>query len=470
MKTYINILQKLLGEEESIYPEQGNQFEFAKEFWKRTTATTSNNNNNPKHGIIIPTTYEEIKIHIYFFIQNLYVIPQTDLNVRLRRQLKLSLKQFIKNKYLKLSGFFAKDDSFQFQNFNEKILEITNKAQRAYNGFARLAQIARSKQKISIDMDLLLNPIDPNHKNTIKLNQNNSNFLFTVRDLVQIIETALSNAPNFFAEPLPIKNPYNNVELKHADLYNIYFKVRASDYNIPMLFHNFFLCAFDKNRFCIENQYLIREESIKRTVNNTNPNVLFKNVRRMLQLTTNNALKISDEIDKIKFVEIMRPYYYLYLVANYQIHGLEKTRRASIVFRNRINELREYNPRFGRTYMKRVPLKKRTKQVFDLDHPRFTMNDALKYEFRESVEAYDFDDEEEEEMDFNHGIIDNNNNNNNNDNTNMNDTNDTNDDSSEETEDEDEEEEEEEENSDERMEWDYENGTWYDVEDATPNT
>ena len=58
MKTYINILQKLLGEEESIYPEQGNQFEFAKEFWKRTTATTSNN--NPKHGIIIPTTYEEL--------------------------------------------------------------------------------------------------------------------------------------------------------------------------------------------------------------------------------------------------------------------------------------------------------------------------------------------------------------------------------------------------------------------------
>jgi len=51
----------------------------------------------------------------------------------------------------------------------------------------------------------MLNPLNIYDKNTFILIQNKSKYLFSVNDLVSIIETALSNSPNFFAEPLSPK-------------------------------------------------------------------------------------------------------------------------------------------------------------------------------------------------------------------------------------------------------------------------
>ena len=75
----------------------------------------------------------------------------------------------------------------------------------------------------------------------------------------------------------------------------------------------------------------------------------------------------------------MRPYYYLYLTANYNVQGIEKTSRASYVFQNKINELYEYNYKFGRVLFIREPITRKFKYIYDLDHPKFTMNDAYKY-------------------------------------------------------------------------------------------
>ena len=61
-------------------------------------------------------------------------------------------------------------------------------------------------------------------------------------------------------------------------------------------------------------------------------------------------------------------------------------------------ELCDYNPKFGRVYMKQTPMNKRKmRQVDDLDHPEFTMNDVLTIERDKFVENDGSDEDTEDE-------------------------------------------------------------------------
>ena len=56
-----------------------------------------------------------------------------------------------------------------------------------------------------------------------------------MNDLINIIETAICNAPNFFLDPLPPKNPYNNQKLNTSTLCNIYFKMKDGFCNFSLI-------------------------------------------------------------------------------------------------------------------------------------------------------------------------------------------------------------------------------------------
>ena len=108
----------------------------------------------------------------------------------------------------------------------EDFINIFCKIQKTYFAFARFAYIYKYKKaKIVVDFDLCLNPIDINNKNSICLLQEKYKYCFRINDLINIIDTALSNSPNFFSDPLISKNPYNNVPFNKSTLYNIYFKI-----------------------------------------------------------------------------------------------------------------------------------------------------------------------------------------------------------------------------------------------------
>ena len=68
----------------------------------------------------------------------------------------------------------------------------------------------------------------------------------------------------------------------------------------------------------------------------------------------------------------MRPYYYLYMVAKYHICGLEKVTVAKDILYEKLEELFEFNPQFGRIYIKR-----RGQNSYNLEHPKFGLNDAI---------------------------------------------------------------------------------------------
>ena len=82
-----------------------------------------------------------------------------------------------------------------------------------------------NKAKIVVDFDLCLNPIEHNNKNSICLFQENKKYYFRINDLINIINNALCNSPNFFSDTLITKNPYNNIAFNKSTLYNIYFNI-----------------------------------------------------------------------------------------------------------------------------------------------------------------------------------------------------------------------------------------------------
>jgi hypothetical protein len=60
------------------------------------------------------------------------------------------------------------------------------------------------------------------------------------------------------------------------------------------------------------------------------------------------------------------------MVAKYHICGLEKVTVAKDVLYDKLEELFEFNPQFGRIYIKR-----RGQISYNLEHPKFGLNDAI---------------------------------------------------------------------------------------------
>ena len=259
-----------------------------------------------------------------------------------------------------------------------RCMDFYTKAHKLNARFSKLAMIWRTwKAKQTITTDMYLNEINIYHRNSIRIHQNNTNYWFTISDLINQIEVALLNSPYYFSEPLIHKNPYTNIPFTKSTLYNIYFKIRDSTYLPSALIHNYFLCEFDLYLFRIENECLIRETYFRRYIYNTNSNILFYEI---LDLTRTFRIRIDDGAPKDEIIKILRPYLYLHMVTKYHICGLEKQGIAQNILSDKMEEFRIYNRQFGKKEIKKqnniLTGKMVTSVTYNLKHPSFTMRDA----------------------------------------------------------------------------------------------
>jgi hypothetical protein len=155
-----------------------------------------------------------------------------------------------------------------------------------------------------------------------------------------------------FANPIFPKNPYNNMPFSTAILYHIYFFMKKGNFVLSSMFHQFFLCNFNLVRFKNENAVIIRKKYIDQYMKDSDNDELFEEGLHMLQSNKyTRKMKIDKEFPVDKFVEIMRPYLYIYYIQLYTLDLSEKNCAA-----NELNILLKhfykYNPRFGRKYVK----------------------------------------------------------------------------------------------------------------------
>jgi hypothetical protein len=158
------------------------------------------------------------------------------------------------------------------------------KIQRTYNSFQRLAYLWKYKKaKIVVNTDMALNEITEHQKNIMCIFHNGSKYLFRVQDLIQMIDAGLTHSYNFFAEPMQIKNPFNNLPFNKSTLYNIYFYIKFNTRLYPELLIKFFQVNFDLSYFLYYNEPLLREYAIKNYTTKSPSSILYTEIFRMLE-------------------------------------------------------------------------------------------------------------------------------------------------------------------------------------------
>ena len=144
------------------------------------------------------------------------------------------------------------DSVFIDQNKKERLKKIYYKACKCRFTLKRFlhkyccTKLGPSK----ISVDLYKNPLSELPKNQIiSLIENNSVFDFRMTDLLTMWKKALEHSDGLFAEPMMLKNPYTGKVIGKHNLYNIYFALLESSFNIPPLLSYFFLLEFDIGEF-----------------------------------------------------------------------------------------------------------------------------------------------------------------------------------------------------------------------------
>ena len=250
--------------------------------------------------------------------------------------------------------FSIVDNLFVAKNIKQHYEYIFSCAQRTYFAFCRLARSFKVKKSLHYNMktDLCMTPLSK-FKSSVKIDlyddRTKTIYYFRLSDLLNIIQTALSNSPEFFSEPLPIKNPYTNIKFTHAQLYTIYFKIRESQIHMPILFQQYLSCNFNLNLFSKYNECYIRDISIKQFSKDATGEQKFKYIMKMLR-EYNNCMKgmvIHREFKRKYILKAFEKYIYNYLIISYTLNPTlryitrEKLRRDL----TRFNKL---NPTFGR--------------------------------------------------------------------------------------------------------------------------
>jgi hypothetical protein len=216
-----------------------------------------------------------------------------------------------------------------------------------------------------------MNPIHIGQKNTITLLQNNTKYIFQIRELIGSMNTALSNSCHFFIEPIICKNPYTNIPFDKASLYNIYFAVRSSTFIMPPLLHQYFLSDFHISDFAITNQHMMNEEYLRTYVDNNCAQEVNDIVKDMFDDHKIN-IKIHKGFPKDLLFSIMKPYLHLYFISNYSFNEFKKRFHFKILHR-KLHEFVKFNPTFGRKKVRFTQLNpfsksKKIEHYFDENH------------------------------------------------------------------------------------------------------
>jgi len=309
-----------------------------------------------------------------------------------------------KEKYIMIENVLS--NNFFTDEKKDEFLTLFQKIQKTYLSMKKLIFLIKfNKTKIMVENDLSLNPISDKDKNVITIYQNNSKYLFNIRELIQIIDKNLLHSEYFFSFPLRTKNPYNNLFFDDSTLYNIYFFMRFKTSYFSELFHNFFLSNFSLIDFYNNNQYLLRKNTINDIIKNESIDFLriyiFEMIERFNEKYQYNKISIHSEFPRKILVEIMKPYLKIYFISKYSLLIIEK-QNARRLINQKLLQFQRYNPKFGRKMIKIVQnsFNKRiisNKVIFNEKHISFYEKKDMQNGFVNLNDNYNEDDEYKED-------------------------------------------------------------------------
>lgn len=266
---------------------------------------------------------------------------------------------------------------FITESQKNEVLEKFARMQKVYYGFVKLAHIYKFKKaKVQVTTDLCMNDLNPKSSNVFILQQNNSKYYFSIKDLINMFNRNLSNCIDFAPEPIITKNPYNNLMLSNTELYNIYFFMRWNNCVVPELFQAYFISNFNMKTFRYNYEFNIINTYIKNYIYNAHHDTLYPIFKSMFFecKCITKKLRIDDEFPKDKLMNIMKPYLHLYYTWIHATNGTYKQCNAEYTLKRKLRLFINFNPKFGRKMynVKRTIFNKRKiEHYFDDKHMNF---------------------------------------------------------------------------------------------------
>jgi hypothetical protein len=265
-------------------------------------------------------------------------------------------KTYLQEKYTYLKSVL--DNPFLTDIQKNDFLLVFQDIQCIYNILCKIAFRCKwKKSKYANHHDLIMNPINENKYFVCTLMHYNTKYMFTKSDLTKIIENSLINSPYIYAEPLPIKNPYNNSIFGKSHLYTIYFFMKHGGFILPGIFHQYFVHNFHLKIFRDNTECMIREMHIKTMLTSNSNTQLEEDIQTMIQLYNKQCIKrnmrivIDNSFPPDILIRAMKPYLHLFYTSNYTL-CTSKMSFASNELAYRLNAFKKDSPLFGRKFIK----------------------------------------------------------------------------------------------------------------------
>jgi hypothetical protein len=250
------------------------------------------------------------------------------------------------------------DNPFYKAEQKTEFIKIFQGAQRHYQALCKFAYKWKwNRATYAIKHDLLLNPIEPGQYFVLPLLHSGKKYLFTKSDLTNIVETALTHSPYIYAEPLPIKNPYNNLVFDKSHLYTIYFFMKHRMFTLPTVFHQYFLHNFHLKLFRDNNEALIRKMHINSMIKTNNTTIRRRDITTMIRqyndhcVSTTKKIYIDPDFPNDVLFRAMTPYLHLFYTSTYALDIAEKG-SAMNNLRYQLSRFHKISPTFGRKFIK----------------------------------------------------------------------------------------------------------------------
>lgn len=259
---------------------------------------------------------------------------------------------FTKMKYEYLRDIL--ENQFLLESQRDDFFNVFSALQKCFFAFSRFVYLIKYKMSKTYNtVDLIGDPIQTKSRNAILIFQNNMKYHFTFRELINTINTSLSNSSYFFSEPVSCKNPYTNSPFNKSTLYNIYFAIKSSNYLMPILFHQYFLTDFDLYQFSLKNEELVREQYINSyllNITSTEEETIREKVLFMFDEHNIAKIRIHRDFPEKRLLEIMRPYLNMYYKSKYYLQ-MSLRKYYNTVLKFKLHEFIKFNPIFGRRYI-----------------------------------------------------------------------------------------------------------------------
>jgi hypothetical protein len=256
------------------------------------------------------------------------------------------------------------ENPFLPTHFKDTFLQRFSKAQAHYAALSRFASLCKLKMaKIVCNTDMYMNTLSTKDPRVYQVLHYNTKYVFTMSDLMHMINSALTHLSYFYIEILPIKNPYNNKEFTYTELIQIYFFMKKHGFKVSHLFTLFYEANMDASVFEYDNESYIKTVAIKNYAFNSSYENLYEDIEPMLLVnyTYTKRLSIHPDFPRNKLVDIFRPYLHLFYLYKYFIHGSTKSFESKRILMDKLKRFVKYNMQFGRKYITR---KNKEKPVF----------------------------------------------------------------------------------------------------------